>query len=284
MDSSTRRLTLDLQEAAAALNPRDPSTPQALPACSEMPAFNIQRFESLESTSVYAIRHLDELGDRQIILAETQTAGHGRLGRTWVSHIPDNIYVSLVLKPDLPLDGNSPLANITQYMSLCICDVIGTYGVVGSIKWPNDVLVDGRKICGLLSQTSIREGRLKGYVLGAGINLNMPADVLAEIDQPATALNLVTHLPVNREGFLTGLLERFFSGYEAFLEQGFESIRERYTALSPLLGTQITVSLPDRTLTGRAAAYDDRGRLHLVTSDGAFERLTIGDVSLDDTP
>ncbi len=175
-----------------------------------MPAFNILRFESLESTNAYATRHLGELGDRQIILAETQTAGFGRFGRTWVSHIPGNIYISLVLKPDLPLDGNSPLANITQYMSLCICDVLDTYGVVGAIKWPNDVLVDGKKISGLLSQTSIRNGRLMGYVLGAGINLNMPADVLAEIDQPATALNLITHLPVNREGFLSRLLERFF--------------------------------------------------------------------------
>ena len=249
-----------------------------------MPAFNIQRFESLASTNDYAIQHLEELSDRQIILAETQTAGHGRFDRTWVSHIPGNIYISLVLKPDLPLDGNSPLTNITQYMSLCICDVLEPYGVVGAIKWPNDVLVNGKKICGLLSQTSIREGRLMGYVLGAGINLNMPADVLAEIDQPATALNLITHLPVNREGFLSRLLARFSKGYEAFLEQGFKSIKERYTALSPFLGTQITVGLPDRTLTGKAAAYDDGGRLQVVTSDGVIETLTIGDVSLSDTP
>ncbi|MDP6776835.1 MAG: biotin--[acetyl-CoA-carboxylase] ligase [Candidatus Latescibacteria bacterium] len=245
-----------------------------------MPAFNILRFESLESTNVYAVRHLDELDDRQIILAEIQTAGYGRLDRTWVSHVPDNIYISLVLKPDLPLDGNSPLANITQYMSLCICDVLDTYGVMGAIKWPNDVLVYGKKVCGLLSEVSIRDGRLAGYVLGTGINLNMPAEVLAEINQPATALNLITQLPVNREGFLSRLLERFFSGYEAFLEQGFRSIKERYTTLSPFLGTQTTVTLPDRALTGKAAAYDDRGRLQLVTSDGATETLTIGDVSL----
>ena len=249
-----------------------------------MPAFNIQRFESLASTNDYAIQHLEELSDRQIILAETQTAGHGRFDRTWVSHIPGNIYISLVLKPDLPLDGNSPLTNITQYMSLCICDVLEPYGVVGTIKWPNDVLVKGKKICGLLAQTRITEGRLVGYVLGVGINLNMPADVLAEIDQPATALNLITQRPVDREGFLDCLLERFFEGYEAFLEQGFRSIKERYTALSPFLGTQITVGLPDRILTGKAAAYDDRGRLQLVTSPGVIETLTIGDVSLSEMP
>ncbi|MFC1582205.1 biotin--[acetyl-CoA-carboxylase] ligase [Planctomycetota bacterium] len=245
-----------------------------------MPDHAITRFDSLDSTNTYALEHLAELDDHTVILAETQTGGHGRFDRKWVSHIPDNVYISLVLKPDIPLDENSPLANITQYMSVCICDVIETYGVVGSIKWPNDVLVDGKKICGLLSQTSIKDGRLAGYVLGLGINLNMPAEVLAAIDQPATALNLVTHLPVNREGFLSRLLERFFKGYEAFLAQGFISIQERCTARSPLLGTQITVTLPDRQITGKAAAYDDRGRLQLITDDGTIETLTIGDVAL----
>lgn len=240
---------------------------------------DILRFEQLVSTNDYAVEHLEDLSDRQVILAEVQTGGHGRFDRKWVSHVPDNIYVSLVLKPDLPLDESSPLSNITQYMSLILCDVLETYGVSGTIKWPNDVLVDGRKICGLLSQTSIKDSRLAGYVLGAGINLNMPADVLAEIDQPATALNLVTHLPVNREGFLSRLLERFFKGYETFLEQGFTSIQDRYTQKSPFLGTQITVSLPDRQITGKAAAYDDQGRLQLVTESGDIETLTIGDVT-----
>jgi len=253
-------------------------------ACRKLSAYRIQCFESLESTNDYAIRHLEELGDRQIILAETQTSGHGRLGRTWVSHIPGNIYISLVLKPDLPLDEDSPLANITQYMSLCICDVLHAYGVVGTIKWPNDVLVDGRKICGLLSQTSIREGRLIGYVLGVGINLNMSAEVLAGIDQPATALNLCTDVPVDREAFLSRLLERFFGEYEALLEQGYKLIETRHTARSPFLGTQITVSLPGRTLTGEATAYDGRGRLQLLTPSGTIATLTIGDVSLGDTP
>ena len=240
---------------------------------------NILRFEQLVSTNDYALEHLEDLSDRQVILAEVQTGGHGRFDRKWVSHVPDNIYVSLVLKPDLPLDESSPLANITQYMSLALCDVLETYGVYGTIKWPNDVLVDGRKICGLLSQTIIRDSRLAGYVLGVGINLNMPADVLAGIDPPATALNRVTGLPVNREDFLSRLLARFFKGYETFLEQGFTSIQDRYTQRSPLLGTQITVSLPDRQITGKAAAYDDQGRLQLITESGDIETLTIGDVT-----
>jgi BirA family biotin operon repressor/biotin-[acetyl-CoA-carboxylase] ligase len=187
-----------------------------------------------------------------------------------------------VLKPDLALDEDSPLANITQYMSLAIIDVLETYGVPGVIKWPNDVLVKGKKICGLLSQASIKENRLAGYVLGAGINLNMPAEVLAEIDQPATALNLITKMPVNREGFLSRLLERFYGGFEDFLQQGFPSIQDQYTALSPFLGSQITVSLPDRKLTGKAAAYDTQGRLQLITEDGTIETLTVGDVNLGD--
>ena len=241
---------------------------------------NILRFEQLISTNDYALEHLEDLSDRQVILAEVQTGGHGRFDRKWVSHVPDNIYVSLVLKPDLPLDESSPLSNITQYMSLILCDVLETYGVSGTIRWPNDVLIDGRKICGLLSQISIRDSRLAGYVLGVGINLNMPADVLAGIDQPATALNRITRLPVNREGFLSRLLERFFKDYEIFLEQGFTSIQDRYTQKSLFLGTRIAVSLPDRQIIGKAAAYDDQGRLQLVTESGDIETLAIGDVIL----
>lgn len=259
------------------------SSPYALTRQSTLP-FRIQSFESLDSTNDYAIRHLDALSDGQIVLAEIQTAGHGRFDRVWVSHVPDNVYMSLVLKSGLTLEARSPLANITQYMSLCICDVLQTYGVAGEMKWPNDVLVEGRKICGLLGQTSIREGRLTGYVLGVGINLNMPADVLTGLDQPATALNLVLGLPVDRDGFLNRLLERFSEEYEAFLEQGYAFIRDRHRALSPFLGTQITVGLPDRTVSGRAETYDDLGRLQLVTAGGGVETLTVGDVTLTENP
>ena len=87
-----------------------------------MGGYTIQRFPELPSTNDYALAHLNEFSDRTVILAETQTAGRGRFDRKWISHIPDNIYISLVLKPDLSLDEDSPLANITQYMSLCICE------------------------------------------------------------------------------------------------------------------------------------------------------------------
>lgn len=242
--------------------------------------YSLARFDALTSTNDYCLEHLGGLADRTVVLAEVQSDGHGRFERRWISHIPDNIYISIVLKSGLFLEPSCPLAAITQYMALTVCRLLQECGADAALKWPNDVLVEGRKICGLLSRTSISNGRLAGYILGAGINLNMEADAVGAIDQPATALNLVIGRPVDRDLFLSRLLDRFFEGYAAFLRKGFPSIKEQYTAQSPFLGRTITVNLPDGPVQGKAAGFDDEGRLRLVTPDGDIRILMVGDVTV----
>jgi BirA family biotin operon repressor/biotin-[acetyl-CoA-carboxylase] ligase len=226
------------------------------------------------------MRNLASFPNRHIIASEIQTSGKGRLDRTWISDIPGNICITIVLKPECPLISESPLASISQYMALCVCRIIEGMGIYPSLKWPNDIQVDGNKIGGILCRTSILGDRLAGFALGTGINLNMTEKDLLRIDQPATSLNLLTGSPVDRDLFLNQLAERFFSGYDAFMEQGFPSIIKPYQRRSPYLGSRITSRLPEGEVTGIALRFTGNGCLVIRTSDGMEKTLNAGDILL----
>ncbi len=234
----------------------------------------------MNSTNETAMQHLDLYPDRHIIAAEIQTRGRGRLDRAWISDIPGNIYITIVLKPDCPAVSESPLVNISQYMSVCICYELEFHGISPSLKWPNDILVNGKKIGGILCQTSLLGNRLAGFALGTGINLNMSSGDLLRIDQPATSLNLLTGSPVDRDLFLNRLAERFFSGYDKFMEKGFCSILEPYRQRSLFLGSRIRVRLPGSELTGTATHFTDKGCLVLETTGGDKQVIRAGDVQI----
>ncbi len=243
-----------------------------------MPGYSITRIPEVSSTNEFAMRHLDSYPDRHIIAAEIQTCGRGRLDRNWISDIPGNIYITIVLKPELPSFSESPLVNISQYLSLCICEIIEGFRIKPSLKWPNDILVDGKKIGGILGQASILRNRLDGLALGTGINLNMKREDLLRIDQPATSLNLLTGSPVDRDLFLNRLAEKFFSGYDKFMEKGFPSIIESYKKRSSFLGSEIRVRLPGSEITGTAKNFTENGCLVLETSEGEEQIIRAGDV------
>jgi BirA family transcriptional regulator, biotin operon repressor / biotin---[acetyl-CoA-carboxylase] ligase len=245
-----------------------------------MPVYSITHIPEVRSTNEYAMLHLDSFPDRHIIAAEIQTNGQGRLDRKWISDIPDNIYISIILKPENASISNFPSVNISQFMSLCICDLLDNYGINASLKWPNDILVDGKKIAGLLGQTSILGDRLRGLILGTGINLNMNKKDIARIDQPATALNLLTGFPVDRDIFLDQLAHQFFSRYDAFLEEGFPMIIKEFRQRSPFLGSKIKVSLLEIEISGTAKDFTENGCLVLKTAEGEEQIVRAGDILL----
>ena len=233
-----------------------------------MEQFNILRFTEIQSTNSYALKHLSSLPDRQIIVAERQTHGYGRLGRRWVSQNPHNIYMSMVLKPAAGPELSMALTGLTQFMSVVLCEVLLDYGVSASIKWPNDVRVDGAKIAGLLGEARFQGENLLGYVLGCGINLNMSLDDLGAVDQKATSLNLLVGKTVDRDEFLQALLQAFFRGYEGFLQGGFPVIREAYVKRCDFLGKHVLVKSVDGEHSGRALSFTESGELVLSTPDG----------------
>lgn len=241
--------------------------------------FRIIQLGEVDSTNSCAARSLESLADRDVLVAETQTAGRGRMGRTWLADVPQNVYMTLVLKPARLIDPSLPLVNLTQYFSVTLCQELQQYGVEAGVKWPNDVQVDGKKICGLLAECRVSGQSLLGILIGAGINLNMPVERLAAIGQPATSLNLLLGCPIDRDRFLHRLLGRFFKGYATFLSEGFPSIAAEYRARSPGLGRTITLNLPEGPVQGVAEGFAEDGSLELRLPDGTMGRFSLGEVS-----
>ncbi len=240
--------------------------------------YRLVEFDALPSTNAHAIQRIRELQHGDVIAARVQTAGRGRLQRQWVSHLPGNICLSLVLKP-----RNAPpetLAAATHYLAVVVCRALEADGVVAGIKWPNDVQVEGRKIAGILAEAVTVGAEFSGVVLGLGLNLNLEAAAVASIDQPATALNLVLGRPVERDVFRRRLLDVFFTGWDGFAAGGFESIRRDYERRAVFLGRTIIVRQPTGEICGRALDLDASGALRVELANGTLHAVHAGEITV----
>lgn len=232
--------------------------------------------ETIHSTNTYAKENIEKFEDKTVIYTNKQTAGRGRFVRKWVDLGCGNLYMTIVLKPST--EFKPVYSNLTQYLSLKTCKVLETYGVIPSIKWPNDNLVNNKKISGILSEAVFKGQKLQGLAIGIGVNLNANlADVQAIPDRIATALNLETGNKIDRDEFMDLLLKEFFSDYEKFLSGGFELIREEYLKYSVLIGETITVQHLNKQLKGKFETVNTDGTIRILTDHG-IENLSIGDI------
>lgn len=165
------------------------------------------KIHKLDSTNTYAKAHLGELHHGTVIVADVQTAGRGQRSHHWRSDIAGNIYASIILKPTESVPDELPV--ITQVLAAAIISVLRIYGVQSTLKWPNDVMVGGKKIAGILAEAVTQGSQIKGVVLGFGVNLAMPQEVVDAIDQPATSLNLLINEFVDRDEFLQKVVDQF---------------------------------------------------------------------------
>ncbi len=230
---------------------------------------NILHFETLDSTQTYLKNHFLTLDDKTVVIADKQTAGRGRFDRKWVSQ-PGGLYFSVLLKP-AKIDF---LANLTQLMALSICQAVEKYGIQPNLKWPNDVQVNGKKLCGILSETIAQNGHISCIVLGVGVNIAQKD--LSQVGQPATSL-CELGIKANKQDFLQNVLELFFQSYSAVISEGFGVIRQAYRERFPFIGKQITVKNGTSSLMGVAHDLSPRGTLLLQTACDTQEIL-IGDV------
>ena len=234
----------------------------------------IMFFQNLGSTMDEADRHgANRVADGTVVVAETQQASRGRFGRTWVSQ-PGNLYFSVVFYPTLQtLPLLSPLAGVAVVRAIA-----KTTGLQPRIKWPNDVLIDGKKVAGILVESVISGEEVHYAVLGIGVNVALDAEALGELSATATSLNAATAREVPREGLLRRLLQELDGLYLA-LRKG-ESPIEDWQGLLDTLGCRITASAGKESPTGMAESVDDLGNLLLRLDDGRLVRLTTGDVTL----
>jgi BirA family biotin operon repressor/biotin-[acetyl-CoA-carboxylase] ligase len=229
----------------------------------------IVHFEVTTSTNTVA-RQLAEEGAEEgtVVIAETQTAGKGRRGRQWITR-PGGAWLSVILKPGI---DPAHAASITLLAAVSVTKALREWGVEAVIKWPNDVLVNGKKICGILTEMSAETDVVSFIVLGIGVNLNN--DVSLE-----TATTLKTELghKVDRVRFVQGLLESLEEDYLTFKEQGFTPILWSWRRYSDTLGRPVEVTYQGEVIKGVAQDIADDGALMVKTKDGSVRRIVSGD-------
>jgi BirA family transcriptional regulator, biotin operon repressor / biotin---[acetyl-CoA-carboxylase] ligase len=239
------------------------------------PFLRLQGFAELDSTNEEAKRQAASGAPAgTLIWAKTQTAGRGRRGRSWVS-VPGNLYLSLLLRPERPA---STVAQLGFAAALAVGEaLLPLLPEIADLayKWPNDVLVAGRKISGILLESqAVAEGRVDWLVVGIGVNV---ASFPAESEHPATSLAAAGAAPVAPETLLEAVARAFHFWYERWLAAGFAPLRSAWLARARGLGQPIRVRLPAGESDGRFAGLDEEGALLLDTGAG-LRRITAGDV------
>ena len=232
--------------------------------------------EEIDSTNKYAKQNIISIEDMTVVYTSKQTAGRGRLQRQWNYVGENNIYASIVLKPSKEL--KEIYSNLTQYLCVILAEVFEEYGVIPKIKWPNDIRINGKKISGILAESVINGNALEGIILGFGINLNCKKDIVENINQPATSLNLETFKEIDSKDFLKKVIDKFCLRYNKFIEEGFLLIREDYIRRAEFLNTPVTVRVYDREISGLATDVTKTGALKIIDINNKEHVLLIGDI------
>ena len=238
----------------------------------------IHHFDTLDSTNAKAYQlALDGAEEGEVVIAESQEKGKGRLGRQWVSPPFLNLYLSVILRPKIPPHQASL---ITLMAAVATADAIREFsGLAPLIKWPNDILLQGRKVAGLLNEIHSEIDRIHFVILGVGVNLNADENTLPkEIRGVATSLKIEMGQMISRKAFLPFFLQELERWYSIFIHGGSAVILEAWRGRAHLQGRRVRVASFGETLTGTAIDVDSDGALILETADGERKRVVAGDV------
>ncbi len=237
-------------------------------------------FSQTDSTNLQA-RLLAEQGaeDGTVVIADQQSSGKGRMGRYWVSPAGVNLYLSVILRPDIQLRNATQMTFLT---AVAVAEAIEASGEFSpQLKWPNDVLLGDKKIAGLLNELNAETEQIHFMILGIGVNLNMTEEQFpANLRSPATSLLVAGGEVVPRLDFARNLLQRIDHLYALYLDQGFAPILSGWEKRCNMLGKKVEVDYQHSRLTGTVKGLDDAGALLLQLPNGAEERVLAGDVRL----
>lgn len=239
-------------------------------------------FDSIDSTNSEAERLLAAPGATTplIVAAAAQTAGRGRMGRVWHSRKTGNAYLSLAFRPLLAPER---MQAFTLAMGLRLCDFLATrFAVPLQIKWPNDLLCEGRKIAGILTEARVDADHVRDLVFGLGLNINSGMeDFPPELRDTAGSLALAAQKPLDVNGTAAEVIAALLHAYDTFLVEGrgdtFEELWRRYDFLA---GKTVSVSILGRVVSGVVSGLDASGALLLRDAAGTVHSLNAGEVSL----
>jgi BirA family biotin operon repressor/biotin-[acetyl-CoA-carboxylase] ligase len=241
----------------------------------------IYYFQEIDSTNRKAHDQARKAArEGSVVLADLQTEGKGRRGRIWESPPGVNLYASVILRPHIP-----PVIapQLTLLAGVAIAKGLARIsGLDLRIKWPNDILLQGKKVAGILSEMEVEGERIRFIILGMGVNLNWrPANIPPGLREIATSLCAETGKEIPRDLAAAEIFEELEQEYKLFLREGFSPrLREEWNRLSWSRGKQVTLQLPDKEIYGRALGLDTDGALLLLDEEGRTQRFIAGDVSL----
>ncbi len=212
-----------------------------------------------------------------LVISERQTKGRGRKGRSWFSPSQGGIYTSLILKPSI---SPSEAPKITLLTAVVVAEALRSLtGLSAIIKWPNDILIDGKKVAGILTEMSTEMDAIDHIVVGLGLNVNTP-DFPDDIREKATSLFIETGKHFPRVRFIQEYLKWYEEYYEIFKRTGFEPIIKRWKELTNIIGKRITVEMISKKYSGEVQDIDKDGVLILKDNTGKSHRIIFGDVTL----
>ena len=214
-----------------------------------------------------------------IVQADTQTAGRGRLNRQWESPTGLGLWFSIVLRP--PLNGRE-IALSPFFASIAVAQTLKNYNMRPELKWPNDVLLNGKKTCGILAETAWHGDELNGLVLGIGINILPPSVPSSrEINFPATCIQAHADQPINRLFFLRSVLACLFETRKLLIKDSFIQRYQNYLAY--INEEVILETIREKKFRGTLIGIDSDGCLQLRMQNGHKKRFPSGDLHLRPT-
>jgi len=235
-----------------------------------------------ESTNRYlSQQRINDTLSGTTCLAEWQSAGRGRRGRTWISPLGGNIYLSQLWRF---AGGPAQLSGLSLAAAIAVVRVIHRCGATGAgLKWPNDILVDGQKLAGILLEMNGESNGPTNVIVGIGINVRLPDSSLQEIEQPVTSLEAILGRTIARNQFVAQLVCELFEVYRDFDERGFSAFIEQWLDLDVYLNQKINLSLPTGNISGINRGVDHSGALQLEHSGQVYSYQS-GELSLRALP
>lgn len=236
-------------------------------------------YKQLDSTNAEIARLASQGAEHgTVVVADAQTAGKGRKGRSWESPARENIYMSILLRPNCRTE-KAPM--LTLAMAYGVAEVIQELGFCEvQIKWPNDLVLSGKKICGILTEMQLKGSEIDYVVVGVGVNVNT-RKFPAELEDKATSLFLECSKQFERETIVDNIVARFESVYQQLMEgEDLSFLRDSYNSMLVNVGKEVRVLEPRNEYTAYAQGINSRGELIVRTLEGEEKTIYAGEVSV----
>jgi BirA family biotin operon repressor/biotin-[acetyl-CoA-carboxylase] ligase len=232
-------------------------------------------YNTLESTNSRALEMAKEgAAEGTVIIAESQTKGRGRLGRTWLSAPGGNLYTSIILRPPIPPQDAQTL---TLTAAVGVAETISAFSPVPpTVKWPNDVLIDSKKAAGILTEMNSEADRVNFVIVGIGVNVNMPPP--APLGRRATSIKEICGKVIDRAEFAQTLYSRLEKWYKVYLDEGFAPVLGAWKGYFDAEGKHVKIEGFDK-IEGICMGVDEGGALLVRNSSGHTERVISGEVA-----